>query len=133
MSWIEVVFASQCDDDGNCPYCRIDYGECDCPGPTQDEEYEYRFEADGTMRARRIDSTATALIAYAKSIGFDYVPINDTIDGLLVSGQTVIIVDWKSQGGDLTPSQSRLIARGVPVRFIQRPEQLDQLKREIDK
>lgn len=36
------------------------------------------------MRARRIDSTATALIAYAKSIGFDYVPINDTIDGLLV-------------------------------------------------
>ena len=80
------------------------------------------------MRARRIDSTATALIAYAKSIGFDYVPINDMIDGLLVLGQTVIIVDWKSQGGDLTPSQSRLIARGVPVRFIQRPEQLDALK-----
>ena len=83
------------------------------------------------MRARRIDSTATALIAYAKSIGFDYVPINDIIDGLLVLGQTVIIVDWKSQGGDLTSSQSRLIARGVPVRFIQRPEQLDALKVEL--
>ena len=131
LHWQKVVFYADCDDDGNCPYCRIDYAECECPGPSQDDEYEYRFETDGTMRARRIDSTATALIAYAKSIGFDYVPINDMIDGLLVLGQTVIIVDWKSQGGDLTPSQSRLIARGVPVRFIQRPDQLDALKVEL--
>jgi hypothetical protein len=83
------------------------------------------------MRAKRIDSTATALIAYAKSVGFDYVPINDVIDGLLVWGQTVIIADWKSHGGELTPAQSRLIARGVPVRFLSRPEQLDALKAEL--
>ncbi len=83
------------------------------------------------MRARKIDTTATALVAYAKSIGFEYVPINDVIDGLLIFGQVVIIVDWKSTGGELTPSQSRLIARGVPVRFLHRPEQLDALKVEL--
>jgi len=83
------------------------------------------------MRARKIDTTATALIAYAKSLGFDYEPINGVIDGLLCWGQTVIVIDWKSKGGELTPSQSRLIARGFPVRFIQRPEQIDALRAEL--
>lgn len=83
------------------------------------------------MRARKIDNTATALIAYAKSIGFDYMPINDVIDGLLLWGQTVITTDWKSRGGELTPAQSRWVARGWPIRFIQRPEQLDALKAEL--
>jgi len=40
-------------------------------------------------------------------------------------------VDWKSKGGELTPAQQRLIARGFPVRFIQRPEQLDALRAEL--
>lgn len=31
-----VQFAGDCDDDGNCPVCGIDYAECDCPGPTED-------------------------------------------------------------------------------------------------
>ena len=83
------------------------------------------------MRARRIDNTATALVAYAKSIGFEYEPINGVIDGLLCWGQTVIVVDWTSQGGELTPAPQRLIARGFPVRFVQRPEQLDALKTEL--
>jgi len=83
------------------------------------------------MRARRIDNTATALVAYAKSIGFDYEVVNGVIDGLLVWGQTVIVVDWKSKGGELTPAQSRLVARGWPIRFVQRPEQLDALKAEL--
>lgn len=83
------------------------------------------------MRAKRIDNTATALVAYAKSIGFDYEPINGVIDGLLAWGSVVVVVDWKSKGGELTSAQSRLIARGFPVRFIQRPEQLDALKAEL--
>jgi hypothetical protein len=49
--WMPVVFAADCDEDGNCPVCRIDYGECACPGPTQDDLYEYR-EVDGVMWAR---------------------------------------------------------------------------------
>lgn len=83
------------------------------------------------MRARRIDSTATALVAYAKSIGFDYLPINGEVDGVLAWGQTAIVCDWKSKGGALTPAQQRLVARGFPVRFIQRPEQLDALRAEL--
>lgn len=84
------------------------------------------------MRAKRIDNTATALVAYAKSIGFDYEPINGVIDGLLLWGcSDVIVVDWKSKGGQLTPAQSRLVGRGWPVKFIQRPEQLDALKAEL--
>jgi hypothetical protein len=35
--------------------------------------------------------------------------------------------------GTLTPSQQRLVARGFPVRFVSRPEQLDALKVEVSK
>lgn len=81
--------------------------------------------------ANRVDNTAKALIAYAKSLGFDYEPVNGSFDGLLIWSDTVTMVDWKSKGGLLTPKQQRMIARGVPVRFIGRPEQLDQLKTEL--
>ena len=54
--WIRVVFSSECDEDGNCPHCGIDYSECGCPGPTQDG-YEYA-ERDGVMYARRLGDSA---------------------------------------------------------------------------
>lgn len=56
--WRRVVFASDCDDDGNCPVCRIDYADCDCPGPTMDE-YEYVERKDG-LYARRKDQPCTS-------------------------------------------------------------------------
>lgn len=31
-----VQFSGDCDEDGNCPVCGIDYAECECPGPTED-------------------------------------------------------------------------------------------------
>ncbi len=83
------------------------------------------------MRAKRIDNTATALIAYAKSIGFDYEPVNGVFDGVLAWGQTSVVVDWKSKGGELTPAQQRLVVRGFPILFISKPEQLDRLKAEL--
>ena len=83
------------------------------------------------MRARKIDTTATALIAYAKSLGFDYEVVNGTFDGVWAWGQIAICIDWKSKGGALTPAQQRMVARGFPVRFLQRPEQLDALKAEL--
>jgi len=49
----------------------------------------------------------------------------------LAWGQITICIDWKSKGGELTPAQQRMVARGFPVRFIQRPEQLDALKAEL--
>lgn len=52
--WVRVVFSSECDEDGNCPNCEIDYAECRCYGPTQDDlEYE---ERDGVLYARRIET-----------------------------------------------------------------------------
>ena len=83
------------------------------------------------MRARKIDNTATALIAYAKALGFDYEVVNGTFDGVLAWGSTAICVDWKSKGGELTPAQQRMVARGFPVRFVSRPEQLDALRAEL--
>lgn len=81
--------------------------------------------------ANRIDNTAKELIAYAKSLGFDYEPVNGTFDGVLVWGSQSLCIDWKSPGGTLTPKQQKLIARGFPLRFVGRPEQLDALKQEI--
>ena len=82
-------------------------------------------------RAARVDNTAKALRAYAESLGFVVVPINGVIDCLLVWGDTVRVVDWKSKGGTLTPDQIKLVAKGVPVRFVSTPEQVQALKDEI--
>lgn len=48
--WKRVVFSADCDEDGNCPNCGIDYADCGCPGPTQDG-YEYA-EFGGVLYAR---------------------------------------------------------------------------------
>lgn len=48
--WVPVVFSSDCDDEGDCPNCGIDYAECPCPGPTLDD-YEYE-ERNGVLYAR---------------------------------------------------------------------------------
>jgi hypothetical protein len=48
--WRPVVFSADCDEDGNCPRCRIDFADCDCPGPTQDG-YEYKA-IKGRLMAR---------------------------------------------------------------------------------
>ena len=56
--WVKVVYASDCDEcemcgEPVCPVCKVHYFECDCPSPTQDDEYEYR-EIDGVEMARKI-------------------------------------------------------------------------------
>jgi len=48
--WQDVVFSSDCDEDGNCPICGIDYADCPCLGPTQDG-VEYRVHR-GVMQGR---------------------------------------------------------------------------------
>jgi DNA (cytosine-5)-methyltransferase 1 len=50
--WERVVFSSDCDEDGNCPRCGIDYADCPCLGPTQDG-VEYQERPDG-LYARRL-------------------------------------------------------------------------------
>lgn len=57
MTWRPVVFSADCDADGNCPLCKIDYAECPCPGPTQEDEFEYS-SIRGILMAREIDNSA---------------------------------------------------------------------------
>lgn len=49
--WRPVIFFSECDANGNCPLCKIDYAECPCPGPTQEDEFEYA-SIRGVLMAR---------------------------------------------------------------------------------
>ena len=55
--WRLVVHLSDClnvdEDSATCPVCAIDYGDCDCPGPTQDG-MEYT-EINGELYAREIE------------------------------------------------------------------------------
>ena len=51
-TWQRVVFGMDCDEDGNCPACKNDFAECECPGPTMDG-YEYE-EFDDGLYARRV-------------------------------------------------------------------------------
>lgn len=44
--WKRVVHFADCDEDGNCPVCGIDFADCGCPGPTQDG-YQYEDREDG--------------------------------------------------------------------------------------
>ena len=91
-------------------------------------------EEDADMRrAARVDNTAKELRAYAESLGFVVVPINGVIDCLLCYGSQSLATDWKSKGGTLTADQIKLVAKGVQVRFISRPEQLDALRAELMK
>lgn len=59
--WKKVSFSADClggDDDepgDECSVCGLDYcEECECPGPTQEDEFEYE-EFDGILYARPIE------------------------------------------------------------------------------
>lgn len=49
--WRQVCYSADCDEDGVCPKCGMDYAESDCPGPTQDG-MEYEWRAVGSPRRR---------------------------------------------------------------------------------
>lgn len=55
--WRKVVFlldCSECPDCGEpiCPQCGGHYADCDCPGPMQDDEFDYRTDENGDLIAR---------------------------------------------------------------------------------
>jgi len=55
-AWRRVVFAADCPpcpdcDEPFCEVCETHYADCECPGPTQDDEYEYKIFA-GVLCAR---------------------------------------------------------------------------------
>lgn len=63
-NWRKVVFASDCNANGDCPECGVDYGECPCPGPTQEDLYEYE-ERNGELWARLLEDTPQYCGVYA--------------------------------------------------------------------
>lgn len=60
--WRRVVFAAECDAEGNCPHCNFDYADCPCPGPTQDE-MEYRV-IRGVLHAREARDAKPLRVRY---------------------------------------------------------------------
>lgn len=56
--WVPVVFAHQlppCELCGEpwCPQCENHYSGCECPGPTQDDEYEYCIVSNVLIARRK--------------------------------------------------------------------------------
>ena len=52
--WVKVVYSADCDEDGNCPVCTVDYAECDCIGPTMDEREVVYIWVDEVLYGRRL-------------------------------------------------------------------------------
>ena len=75
----------------------------------------------------RADTTAKALTAHAKACGLWTMTLGGAIDAAWGVGKYVALVDLKTPGGALTPTQARLVAAGVPIHFISTPEQVEQL------
>lgn len=58
-AWVKVIFFSDCifedwdidKEEPICPVCNIQYADCSCPGPTTEDEYEYK-EIDGVLYAK---------------------------------------------------------------------------------
>jgi hypothetical protein len=53
--WKRVVFSFEFDEDGICPHCGEQDGECECPGPHSESEdgTPYIFkDVDGIMYAK---------------------------------------------------------------------------------
>lgn len=56
--WRRVVYSADCDEDGNRPVCELDFGDCECPGPTM-EGFEY-LEVEGILWARPLPDNEDA-------------------------------------------------------------------------
>lgn len=84
-----------------------------------------------SRRAARIDDTAKTLVPYLRSKGVVYWPINGCVDGLAWVGSRVAVIDFKSPGGALTDTQSKMVAKGCKIWFLSTPEQVDLMVKEL--
>mgnify|MGYP001278355646 CR=1 FL=1 len=50
--WVRVIFSGDVDQETDlCPQCGDCYSDCPCPGPTQEDEFEYKT-VSGILYAR---------------------------------------------------------------------------------
>lgn len=84
--------------------------------------------------AARVDTTQRDLTLYMRdTLGLGVELLGGTIDAVVWLGSCVRLVDFKSLGGELQPSQSKLVARGCPVLFVSTTRQADILAAEMRK
>jgi len=57
-----VVYAADCDEEGICPQCGDDFGDCECIGPTEDD-VEYIW-VDGELYGKRLADSESKGFAY---------------------------------------------------------------------
>lgn len=106
--WRKVIFSSECDDDGICPACGIDFGDCLCFGPTMDG-VEYNERPDGLFaraEVRRPDAERLRRltpIEVERCFGFP--------DGW-TEGQSDI-QRYKQLGNSVVVGVARFIATGI--------------------
>jgi len=52
--WQKVVFSDDCEpcdmcEEPICPVCEDHYADCECPGPMQEDMYEYKSNGEGLL------------------------------------------------------------------------------------
>jgi hypothetical protein len=58
--WQKVVYAYECVEfcpdcmELICPVCICHYSDCDCPGPDQDDQFEYEEREQGLFARRKV-------------------------------------------------------------------------------
>ena len=108
--WTRVVFASEVDEDDCCPNCGIDYGDCPCPGPTQ-EGMEYSW-IDGVLHARP-ENAGVHTEVEAQAIAFDAKDSANSrprkvANPIKVGGAEAVAFTAKDYGGDAGPLSPKL-------------------------
>jgi len=124
--WLRVIHSCECDEDGNCPVCGIDYAECSCPGPTQEDEFEYDERADGLWARRLGNSIKSGLEGFSGDVSDWNKSRRDNANSIRSTSETGRIGCW--QGATTIPcadGKSRrvkpgiqLLAHGVPARVV---------------
>ena len=80
-----------------------------------------------TRRGRtihRADTTAKALKAAALKLGASVMPIDGIVDCLIFHKGRVLLIDWKSKGGGMTPDQIKYTSNGWPICYVSDINQL---------
>lgn len=124
--WLRVIHSCECDEEGNCPVCGIDYAECPCPGPTQEDEFEYDERADGLWARRLGNSIKSGLEGFSGNVTDWNKSRRDNENSIRSTSETGRIGCW--QGSTTIPcadGKSRrvkpgiqLLAHGVPARVV---------------
>lgn len=116
--WRKVVFSADCDDEGGCPACGVDFGDCSCFGPTMDG-VEYDERADGLFaRAEARRPGAERLrrltpIEVERCFGFPDGWTESRVDEAGTSKNQSDVARFRQLGNSIAVPVSHWIATGI--------------------